>query len=110
MPRSTSQRISWGTSSAAAGTLGLEIIPTVLMTGIQEKFLIAFRARNRTFHDAGFEAQASHGALYAHARLAMQFRRAHNPAFADLAFPHFKLWLDEYNHATVGAQNGRGRR
>src|SRR6266850_7454161 len=105
MPRSASHASSLGTSSAAAGTPGLEIMPTVLMTGIEEELMVAFRTGDGTFHDACFEAQALHRIFHAHARFAMQFRRAHDAAFADLAFPHLELWLDEYNHAAVGAQN-----
>src|SRR5690242_3678771 len=111
MPRSASHASSFGTSSAAAGTPGFEMMPTVLMTGIEQELLVAFRAGDGTFHDARFEAaQALHRVFHARARLAMQFRRTHNAAFADLAFPHFELWLDEYNHRTLGAQNRRSRR
>src|SRR5260370_42225652 len=110
MPRSASHASSLGTSSAAAGTPGFEIMPTVLMTGIEEELLVAFRTGDGTFHDARFEAQALHRALHADARFAMQFRRAHDAAFADLPFPYFELWLDEYNHAALGAQNRRDRR
>src|SRR5690242_19815447 len=110
MPRSASHASSLGTSSAAARIPGFEMMPTVLMTGIEQELLVAFRAGNRTFHDARFEAQALHRVFHARARCAMQFRRAHDAALADLAFPHFELWLDEYNHRTLGAQNRRSRR
>src|SRR5260370_14835993 len=110
MPRSASHASSLGTSSAAAGTPGFEMMPTVLMTGIEQELLIAFRAGDGTIHDARFEAQALHGVFHARARFAMKFRRAHDAAFAHLALPHFKLWLDEYNHAALWAQNRRGRR
>src|SRR5215467_14079109 len=105
MPRSASQASSLGTNSAAAGTPGLEMMPMVLMTGIEEELLVAFRASDGTFHDGGFEAQAFHHVLDVQARFAMEFGRAHDAAFANLTFPHFKLWLDEYNHAARGAQN-----
>src|SRR5579864_442585 len=98
MPCSASQASSFGTSSAAARTPGFEIMPTVLMTGIKQELLVAFRAGYGTFHDACFEPQALHRVLHARARFAMQFRRAHDAAFADLTFPHLELWLDEYNH------------
>src|SRR5579859_793279 len=110
MPRSASQASSFGTSSAAAGTPGFEMMPTVLMTGIEQELLVAFRAGYGTFHDARFETQALHRVVHARARCAMQFPRAYDSAFANLAFPHFELWLDEYNHRTLGAQNRRGRR
>src|SRR2546425_1037233 len=107
---SASHASSLGTSSAAAGTPGFEMIPTVLMTGIEEELMVAFHTGYGTLHDARFEAQALHRALYTRARFAMQFRRAHDAAFADLPFPHFELRLDEYNHATLKAQNRRHRR
>src|ERR1051326_3305611 len=110
MPCPLSHPSSFGTSSTAAGTPGFEMMPTVLMTGIEQELLIAFRAGDGTFHDGRFETQALHRAFHALTRGAMQFRRPHDAAFADLAFPHLELWLVGYNHATLGAQNRRGRR
>ena len=42
-------------------TFGLEMIPTVLMMGIEEKLLVPFGAENRAFHDAGLESEFAHG-------------------------------------------------
>src|SRR5882762_1736738 len=106
MPRAPSQAISCGTSCSAAGTSGFEIMPTVLMVGIEEKFLVPFSAENRTFHDRGCETVALYGGFHAYAGLAVQFGRSHDAAFTHLPFPHFELWFDEYNHRALGAQNG----
>ena len=83
-----SQRISFGTSSAAAGTPGFEMMPTVLMSGIEQKFLVPFRAGNRAFHDAGLEAQTLHGVrLLARTLLACSSGRARCRLFPLALFP-----------------------
>src|SRR4051794_25552878 len=107
MPRPASQAMSCGTRCSASGTPGLEIMPTVLMVGIEEKFLVPFGAKNRTFHHAGGEAMGLHRGIHARACLAVQFRRSYDAAFTHLPFPHFELWFDEYNHRARGAQNGK---
>src|SRR5262245_48267178 len=98
MPCSPSQWINSGTRWRAASELGLEMIPAVLTVGIQEKFLVAFGAQNRAIHHGGFESEFLHGLGHPFACGPVQFRRAHNSALADLALPHFKLRLDQYNH------------
>src|SRR3989442_12977604 len=98
MPRVSSQRISLGTSSAAAGTSGLEKMPTVLMSGIQKKFLIPFRAQDGALDDVGSVVHLPHGMFDSLAGRAVQFRVPHDATLSHLLSAHFKLWLDEYNH------------
>src|SRR5215472_10935770 len=99
MPRPASHSRSLGTRSAAAGTPGFEMMPTVLMSGIQQKFPVAFRAQNRAIHQGRDQTELFHRFVHSLARLLMQFGAAHNSTLAHLALPHFKLRLDEYNHA-----------
>src|SRR5579859_1771292 len=108
-PRWASHAISFGTSLVAAATSGFEMMPTVLMSGIKQEFLVSFRAQDRTLDDARIESQALHGFRDSQARRLVQFGPAHDAAFAHLSPPHFKLWLDEYNHAALGAQKGDHR-
>src|SRR6476646_5867362 len=101
MPRAPSQAISLGTRSAAAGTSGLEKMPTVLMSGIQEKFLIPFRAKDGTVDDVGSVVHLAHGVLNALACRPVQLRVTHDSALSNLLSAYFKLWLDEYNHFAI---------
>src|SRR5437660_6109519 len=102
MPRRSSHWISFGTISAAAGELGFEITPTVLMMGIEEKLLVPFRAENRAFNNRCFESQCAHGAVHALASSPVDLRVANNPSFADLPPARFELRLDQYNHLAAG--------
>src|SRR5207247_9648814 len=102
MPRAPSQSISLGTSSNAAGASGLEKMPTVLMSGIQEKLLIPFRAQNRALYNVRSVVHPAHGVLNTLAGRPVQLRVARGSAPSDLPFAHFKLWLDEYNHFAPG--------
>src|ERR1051326_3737535 len=90
--------ISPGTMPAAASELGLETMPTVLMMGIQEEFLIAFGAPYGAFHDAGFKSEFPHGPFHLFTSGLVKFRLADNPAFPHLAPAYFELRLDQYNH------------
>src|SRR6266446_204508 len=101
MPRARSQATSLGTRSTAAVTPGLEKIPTVLMSGIQEEFLVPFRAQDGALDDSGFVAHLSHGVFHALAGGAVQLRVAHDSALSNLPPAGFKLGLDEYNHFGV---------
>src|SRR5438132_321552 len=101
MPRARSQAISFGTSSAASGTPGLEKMQTVLMSGIQQELFVPFRAQDRAVDDRGFEPHILRRLLHALASGAVQLRIAHDPALADLLSAYFKLRLDEYNHFGV---------
>src|SRR3989442_8604684 len=98
MPRSPSHSIRLGTSSTAAGTSGFEKMPTVLMSGIQEKFLIPFRAQYRALDDVRSVVHLAHGVLDATAGRPVQPGFTHDSAPTYLLPAHFKLWLDEYNH------------
>src|SRR5438270_8092845 len=98
MPRRCSHSIKLGTIPAAAGELGFEMVPTVLMMGMEEKLLVPFGAQDGAFDDAGFEPEFAHGALHPLARGPVECRIADDAAFADLAPAGFKLRLDQYNH------------
>src|SRR5690349_17528144 len=99
MWRSCSQATISGTSLVAAGTSGLEIIPAVLMVGIEEEFFISFRAENGTFHHAGHESEAAHGALDADAGGLVEGRVTNDSALAHLPLADLELGLDQYNHS-----------
>src|SRR5260370_39322026 len=97
-PRALSHLISLGTSSAAAGTSGLEKMPTVLMSGIQEEFLVPFRAQDRAFDNVGSVVHLAHGVFHSLTGGPMQLGVAHDSALPNLPSAYFKLWFDEYNH------------
>src|SRR5258706_16152212 len=98
MPRLRSHATSFGASSTAAATPGLEKIPTVLMSCMQQEFLVPFRAQDRAVDDGCLIAHLPHGVFHALAGGAMQFLVAHDPALSNLTPANFKLGLDEYNH------------
>src|SRR5437867_12807168 len=102
-PRARSQATSLGTSSTAAVTPGLEKIPMVLISGIQEEFLVPFRAQDRALDDVRSKAHLSHGVYHAVAGGAVQLGVPHDAALSNLPPPGFKLGLDEYNHFRVRA-------
>src|SRR5664280_1667602 len=64
MPRWRSHSISLGTRAPAAGAFGLEMIPTVLMTGIEEKLLVPFGAGDGALDDGGLEPDFAHGPFH----------------------------------------------
>src|ERR1035441_9040575 len=111
MPRWRSHSISLGTSSPAASEFGLDMMPTVLMKGIEEKILISvieekllvpFGAGDGALDNRGFEPDFAHGPFHFLASRPVQFRLAHDAALADLALAHFKLRFDQYNHLPGG--------
>src|ERR1035438_957888 len=55
LPRGRSHSISLGTRAPAAGAFGLEMMPTVLMTGIEEKLLVPFGAGDGALDEGGLE-------------------------------------------------------
>src|SRR5579859_922070 len=110
MSRAPSQATNCGTSPLAAGAPGLEMIPTVLMVGIEEEFLIPFRAKNWTVHDVGLESELVYGGLDALAGGLMQQRLADDPPFADLPLADLELRLDQYNHSPSWLEQANGRR
>src|SRR5215831_19386521 len=95
MRRASSHASSSGTSFAAASTPGFEITPAVLISGIQEKFLVPFRPEDRAVDDAGRETVLLHGTLQAVAGGAVQRGIAHDAAFAHLALAGLELRLDQ---------------
>src|ERR1035437_1749223 len=97
MPRPRSHSMSAGTMLAAAAEFGFEMIPTVLMVGIEEELLVSFGAENGTFHYAGLESEFAHGPRDSLASGLVEFRLAHDAALAHLALAGFKLRLDQYN-------------
>src|ERR1039458_2080575 len=102
MPSARSHSSSLGTSSTAAGALGLELTPTVLTMGIEEKLLVPFGAENGARHDAGLESKSPHGAGHPIASGLVDLRIANDSALANLALPCFKLRFDQYNHLPGG--------
>src|ERR1019366_9306939 len=91
MPRWRSHSISLGTNSPAAGAFGLDMMPTVLMTGIEEKLLVPFGAGDGTLDDSGLEPHFAHAPFHLFASGPVQFRLANDAALAHLALAHFKL-------------------
>src|SRR6185369_735361 len=102
MPRWRSHSISLDTSAPAAGEFGLETIPTVLMTGIEEKLLVPFGAGDGALDDSGLESEFAHGPFDCFASRQVQLGIANDAAFAYLALAHFKLRFDQYNHFPGG--------
>src|SRR4051794_7156868 len=98
MPRCFSHAMISGTILPACSEPGLETIPTVLMTGMQQKLLVSFRAVDGTLHHAGGEPEFFDGRSNAVACGPMQRRVAHNATLSDLALANFELRLDQYNH------------
>src|SRR5882724_890968 len=96
-----SHSINLGTRSPAAGALGLEIIPTVLMMGIEEKFLVPLGAGDGALDDIGLELEFAHSPFDSFAGGPVQLGIAHDAALANLAPAHFKLRFDQYNHPPV---------
>src|ERR1044072_3540750 len=107
MPRCCSHAISSGTSFSAAPTPGLEMMPTVLISGIEEKLLVPFRPQNGAIDDAGSESELSHGALHPLASCGVHRRIAHDAALAYLTLPRFELGFDQYNQPRLGRAKQR---
>src|SRR4051812_41265903 len=98
IPRFRSHSISLGTISSAGGEFGLEVMPAVLMMGIEEKLLVPFGAGDGAFDDRGLESAFAHGPFDPFASGPVQWRLANDAALAHLSLAHFKLRLDQYNH------------
>src|SRR4051794_6313306 len=110
IPRCLSQSISFGTSSGAASDPGFEMIPTVLMTGMQQELLVAFGAEDGAVHDLRGESELLDGQPDAVARALVDGRVADDPAFPYLPPAGFKLRLDQYNHLPVRTEQRDGGR
>src|ERR1700675_1195165 len=102
MPRWRNHSINLGTRPSAAGEFGLETMPTVLMTGIEEKLLVPFGAGDRALDDGSLESGFAHGAFDFFASRPVQLGSANDAALAYLALAHFKLRLDQYTHLPAG--------
>src|ERR1035437_3240373 len=102
MPRWRNHSISLGTRSLAAGEFGLEMMPTVLMTGIEEKLLVPFGAGDGAFDNSSLESRLAHGPFDFFASRPVQLGIANDAALAYLALAHFKLRFDQYNHLPTG--------
>src|SRR5688572_3271153 len=98
MPRSASHASRSETMLAACGDPGLEMMPTVSMACMQQKFFIPFSAGYGTFHQSSGEAERLHRLQNSVTRRPVQFRLAYNAALSDLTAADLKLGLDEYNH------------
>jgi hypothetical protein len=94
MPRPRSHSISAGTILAAAAEFGFEMIPTVLMVGIEQELLVSFGAEDGTFHHAGFESEFAYRPRDPLASSLVDGGIAHDAAFAHLAPAGFKLRFD----------------
>src|SRR6266536_6493119 len=104
MLRLLNHSINPGTIPRAASELGLETMPTVLMMGIQEEFLVACGPPDRAFQDAGFKSEFPHGSFHPFTRGLVELRFANNTALPHPALSHFKLRLDQYNHLPGGTE------
>src|ERR1019366_8830221 len=103
MPRAHSHSSSFGTNSTAAGALGLEMTPTVLMMGMEEKLLVPFGAEDGAGHDSGLESEFPHGLGDAFTGGLVELRIPNDAALADLALAGLELRFDQYNHLPGGA-------
>src|ERR1035438_4430507 len=103
MPRGRSHSSSFGANSTAAGALGLEMTPTVLMMGIEEKLLVPFGAQDRAGHDTGLESEFPHGFGDAVTGGLVEWRIPNDASLADLTLPDLELRFDQYNHLPGGA-------
>ena len=75
--------------------MGREKMPTVLMSCIEEEFLVSFGAEDGAVNDVGAVAEGVGGGGDAVDRLLVQFRFADDAAFSDLFTAYFKLGLHE---------------
>src|SRR4051794_7623662 len=98
MPRCWSQAMISGTILPACSDPGLETIPTVLMTGIQQELLVSFGAVDGTLHHVRDESEFLDGAPDTVAGGLVQRGIAHDTALPDLPFAYLKLRLDQDNH------------
>src|SRR4051812_9538737 len=110
MPRCLSHSMISGTIFAAWSEPGLEMIPTVLMTGIQQELLISFGAKDRAIHNFRLESEFLYGVSHPVAGSPVQRGIADNTASSHLASAYFELRLDQYNHLPFGLEQGNRRR
>src|ERR1700736_2112726 len=101
MPRSCSHFNSSGTITEACGMAGLAMMPTSLMSGIQEKLPVALGPQNRTGNDLRREGEALHCVRYALRSRCVQFRIPDNSPFPDLMPFQLELRLYQNYHLSV---------
>src|ERR1051326_7080749 len=97
-----SHSISLGTISAAAWEFGFEMMPAVLMVGIEQELLIPFRAGDGALDHGGLETGFAHGLLHPPAGRLVELGIAHDSALAHLTLAYLKLRFDQYNHLPAG--------
>src|SRR6188768_3037861 len=91
MLRSPSQPRSLARISGADSMFGREKMPTVLMSGIEQEFLVAFGAENGAVDDVDFVAERDGGVGNAVDGLLVQHAIADDSAFSDLFASDFEL-------------------
>src|ERR1700685_1219123 len=96
-PRTRSQSISFGASSAAAGTPGLEKMPTVLMSGIEQELLVSFRAQDGTLDNVSLKIHLTNCRFDTLAGRLMQLGIADDATLSHLFPAHFELGLDQHH-------------
>src|SRR5581483_10652507 len=77
------------------------MMPTVLISGIEEKLFVPFRPQNGALDDAGSESELSHGALHPVTGGGVHCRIADDTALADLTLAGLELGFDQYNQLRV---------
>src|ERR687890_42263 len=96
-----SHSINGGTSSAARGMLGLDMIPTVLMGRMQEEFAVAFGSLDGAFNQVCPESECGDCIPHFSASRFVQLRVPHNAPFAHIISPDFKLRLHQDHHLAL---------
>src|SRR5208283_6066987 len=86
------------------------MIPTVPISCIQQKFLIAFGAGQRTLHELGPEPEHTGRVFHLTANRGVQRRLAHDAAPSDLSAADLELRLDEDDELASGLEQRRKHR
>src|SRR5215469_9066689 len=103
MPRSSSQWSRSAIQERAVSLPGFEMIPTVLMMGIEEELPVPFGAKDGAIHDVRFKSEFAYGLSHPLAGRLVEGRVADDAALA-----HLELRLDQYNRLPVRAQQPEG--
>src|ERR1043166_8741744 len=93
---------SLGTIPLAISELGFEMMPAVLMVGIEQELLIPFRAGDGALDHGGLKTGFAHGLLHPPAGRLVELGIAHDSALAHLTLAYLKLRFDQYNHLPAG--------
>src|SRR5579863_3943732 len=97
------------TKGAACSMRGFEMMPTLSIVPIKEKFAIAFRPKDRTGNDSRIQPLRFHGVAHARAGELVKLRTPNDASLADVAAAHFKLRLHEYDQTTRSRKQGHDR-